>query len=207
MGEMFFFRTQLGTAYKRDYHVRWHRAFFVPRMDPSFATWERWINRDFANMRRALFNPFVSVKVATVDFYRLFAHWRLDTEYLIMAKQNGSNGSGSTVPVNYWVNSRLTEEQKREIATDHPPLETVLADFGALVFAGYRLSVVPDKFSDSCQASLVCVDAESVNAGCGVSARHPDIDTALLYLLFKVQSMGDTPWREFGAPPREEQWG
>jgi hypothetical protein len=176
-------------------------------MDPNYGAWEIWCKNYVPRLVRTLTSPYRTEKQQRSDFLHALSLYQSEFQRCIMAKRSGSNGDAPTVSVDFWVNTRLDDDDKATIRDSAPTLSTLLADFGTLVYSGYRLSVVPDKFSDAVQASLVCVDPAATNAGCGVSARHPDVETALMYLMFKVTRMGDTPWRDFAPPPSEDKWG
>lgn len=110
------------------------------------------------------------------------------------------------VQISKWVNYRLNEDDKANLAAEPLTMEQVIQEFATRVFAGYRLSVAYDEYSSAMQASLVCVDKDSPDAGIGISSRHPDLDWALRSLLYKLQVVGDGKWGEFVDLPRGDSW-
>lgn len=184
----------------------WVRVVVLDRMCEEYSIWERWITHELAWFRRAVHSPYMTAAQSRQMALMYFFHFELAVKdwFEGMAK-NGTKKD--TIAISRWVNLRLTDEDKTTLLSDIPLLEDVVNSFGALVFAGYRLSVSWDSYSQAIQASLVCVDPESVNAGIGVSARHPDIDMAIITLWYKVQMMGDQPWSDFVSPTPASNWG
>jgi len=116
-----------------------------------------------------------------------------------------STNKGRTASLR-WVNLRLTDEDKDAILDNPPNAEAVLNKFASMAYQGYRLSVSYDDYSKALQASLVCASGDSENVGFGISSRHPDLDMALISLLYKITLIGDTPWSEYASPPTRSDW-
>lgn len=106
-----------------------------------------------------------------------------------------------------WVNIRLTDNDKELLRDREVNVPEVLARISDLMLAGYRLSVSFDDYSQAMQASLVCADDASPDYGCGMSARHPDLDLALLSLLYKATVLVKPGhWHERLDKPRFDSW-
>lgn len=159
----------------------------------------------FAMMRRAFYSPFGRPRSNAVEAVRLAGHLTLLSERImkeihIMAEKK------KPIAVLGWVNMPLADGDKEHILDLATDVAALLSDFSSLVFRGYRLSITWDDYSNALQASLVCADPESQNAGYGVSARHPDMDTVLATLWFKVSQLGETPWSEFTRNSGVSSW-
>jgi len=105
-----------------------------------------------------------------------------------------------------WVNYRLTENDKAALESEVLQMNVVLGDFAEMVYSGYRLSVSYDEYSKAMQASLVCGAVDNPDNGFGISARHPDLDTALRSLLYKSSKLGFRRWHEYADSPAPESW-
>jgi hypothetical protein len=114
--------------------------------------------------------------------------------------------SKGSIAVNQWCNIALNEEDKEAIATWEITIAEVLDVFSAMIFDGYRLSVTWDDYSKALQASLVCANEEDGNYACGMSARHPDMDTVLKTLLYKHHLTKDTGWRDTSLRATGPSW-
>lgn len=78
----------------------------------------------------------------------------------------------------------------------------------ALVTDGYKISLSMDRIHDCFQASATCTDSESEDYGFCLTARAPDVWSALGVLLFKhyVVLEGDWASREATAT-KGDKWG
>lgn len=107
-----------------------------------------------------------------------------------------------------WVNVRLSEEDKGEIAhkAENINPEQLLDWIASMAYQGYSFSVSWDDWSDAQQVSLVCKATEDKNFGLGLSARHPEFDLAVLTLLYKHDDILRGDWSD--APtPQANGWG
>lgn len=154
---------------------------------------------------RAYYTPNRHYSTNVLEAVRLFSHAenftaRLQEEWKV-AKNNGDR-----VQITAWVNYRLSEDDKSLLSAEPLEMGKVIAEFASMAYAGYRLSVSYDSYSQAMQASLVCVNPESADVGLGLSARHPDLDWALRSLLYKSQVVGVGHWSEFTSTPKGESW-
>jgi len=154
---------------------------------------------------RAYYTPNRHYHTNVLEAVRLFAHaeqfaMRLQ-ETWGMAKKNGDR-----VQITAWVNYRLSEDDKAMLQAEPLDMGKVIAEFASMAYAGYRLSVSYDAYSQAMQASLVCVAEDSPDSGLGLSARHPDLDWALRSLLYKAQVVGTGNWAEFVTSPKGDSW-
>lgn len=110
-----------------------------------------------------------------------------------------------------WVNIRLEDVHKDEISFLAGQGETTVIDtlncFARLAYDGYSLSVTWDDYSDSYQASIVCKAVDDANYGYGLSARHPDLDMALLTLRYKHENVCSGNWGSIAPSPKGQSWG
>lgn len=166
--------------------------------------WDR-LYPDLEMARRAFYSPFLKGQQRAVEGVRLLSHFT-DLSERIMKEIHIMPEKKKAIAVRGWVNMSIDDAAKEEIVTIAAAPQQVLADFASLVFRGYRLSVTWDDYSSALQASLVCADPESVNAGYGVSARHPDIDLCLATLWYKVSVLGTSPWESFISGPKGSSW-
>lgn len=202
----FEYRTLLGLPTYPKPRDKWFRGIFLFRADENFALWQRWCTHELAWFWRACLSPYQTPKQARVTAMAYFYNWSLSVTQ--MEERMAKNGTKkSSIAISRWVSFNLDDDDKRAIQQDTPTLSDVVASFGSLCFSGYRLSISWDSYSSAVQASLVCTNEESPNAGIGVSARHPDIDMALITLMYKVQAMGDQPWETWCTPAPLNNWG
>lgn len=155
---------------------------------------------------RAYYTPNRHYTTNVLEAIRLFDHAeqfvsRLQEEWGVSKKENGNR-----VQITAWVNYRLSEDDKSLLSAEPLAMEKVIAEFATMAYAGYRLSVSYDSYSQAMQASLVCVNEESADSGLGLSARHPDLDWALRSLLYKAQVIGTGNWADFTTSPKGESW-
>jgi len=204
--EHFYFRDLLGAAYSYDYRCGWHFSLYVPKLDPRFHAWDVWQSVHAAVIWRSGHSPHRTEKQNLRAGMEKLKE-RYNTFMYAIGVGQDMAPENTSIRIDFWVNQKLTDEDKEVIKASAPDFERVLGDFGALAFEGYRLSVSYDDYSKAVQASLVCASPGKPNSGCGISARHPDLDTALLYLLYKVTTIGNRPWRDFAPPPRQSDWG
>lgn len=162
------------------------------------------VERFYRPALRAFYTPGRHLTTNRQDSIRIFTHSehlviRIQEEWLAMPKKD-------MVQITKWVNYRLSEDDKKLLADEPLTMEQVIQEFGTRVYSGYRLSVSYDEYSAAMQASLVCVDKDSPDAGIGVSSRHPDLDWALRSLLYKLMVVGDGKWSQWTAEPRGDSW-
>lgn len=108
-----------------------------------------------------------------------------------------------------WVNLRLSDGEKAEIehlakSLDAPALLDWLS---GMIYAGYSFSAAWDNWSNAQQVSLVCKNADDPNYGNGMSARHPDLDMAILTLQFKHVTVANGVWDSASPSPGGNSWG
>lgn len=105
-----------------------------------------------------------------------------------------------------FVNVRLTDQDKATILEVDRPVESLMEDFGALIYSGYKLSLNYDRYSGAQQATLTCVDPECSNYGYAISARHPDLALALATLLYKHFDATAGVWTSASTQPIDRSW-
>jgi hypothetical protein len=183
-------------------------AWFRPSPPLIFADAEQerrlLVCRFYRPALRAFYTPHRHLTTNRGEAIRIFTHAehfviRIQEDWLAMAKKD-------MVQITKWVNYRLSDDDKKMLAEEPLTMEQVIQEFATRVYAGYRLSVAYDDYSAAMQASLVCVDKDSPDAGIGVSSRHPDLDWALRSLLYKLMVVGDGKWSEFVDGPRGDSW-
>lgn len=162
------------------------------------------VERFYRPALRAFYAPHRHLVTNRTDAIRIFGHStyfveRVQEDWLGMAKKD-------QIAITKWVNYRLSEDDKALLSAEPLSMEQVIQEFATRVYAGYRLSVAHDEYSRSMQASLVCVDRDSPDAGIGISSRHPDLDWALRSLLYKLMVIGDGKWSEFTDAPQADSW-
>lgn len=118
--------------------------------------------------------------------------------------------TGKDFKFDQWVNVRLTDEDKAEIeniinlGVNH---EILLSWLSGLAYAGYSVSFAWDDWSDAQQVSLVCKDYDDPNYGLGMSARHPDLDIAIVTLQYKHENICSRKWADVAPSPGGNGWG
>ena len=108
-----------------------------------------------------------------------------------------------------WINVRLDDSHKAELEHLSKDMNVGgLYDWVAsMVYQGYSFSVYWDDWSDSQQVSLVCKAVGDPNYGCGLSARHPDLDMAILSLHYKHNEILRGNWGDAPPTPAGNSWG
>ena len=103
-----------------------------------------------------------------------------------------------------WVNIRLEDEHKAELEhlAQEIDIHKVLDFIASMVYGGYSFSLAWDDWSDSQQVTFVCKDPDDPNFGYGMSARHPDLDLALLTLQYKHSHIAGGNWHDVAPSPR-----
>lgn len=154
---------------------------------------------------RAFYTPGRHMTTNIADSLRLFDHgFRFVS--LIQGESVHVATKNERIASVRWVNYRLTEDDKEKLQAEVLEMSAVIDDFADLVFHGYRLSVSYDDYSKAMQASLVCGAADNPDNGLGLSARHPDLDSALRSLLYKANLLGYGKWHEFASPSPVDSW-
>lgn len=154
---------------------------------------------------RAFYTPHRHQTTNVQECVRLFWHAERFVDRFL-EEEFGVNTKKERIAVRGWVNYRLTDEDKARIELEPLDMTVVIAEYMALVYGGYRLSVTYDEYSKAMQASLVCAKPDSPDAGLGMSSRHPDLDWALRSLLYKVQVVGVNTWDKWLDGPTPESW-
>lgn len=165
--------------------IRWEKAVFYFAHHPD-AKWSRasqadtvthWVNEISAQIERIY-------KVANAK----------------KAKESGK------VEFKGFVNYTLTDEEKENFALwgvdDHDLFLLIAGDNQT----GYKLTMTFNSQNDNFQASYMCLDPESPNAGYILSAFAPDWYTALKVLTFKHNVVLDCQWNIEKAKAKNA-WG
>lgn len=155
---------------------------------------------------RGFYSPFSRGNLGRDILVRFFEHG-LHFQIAIQERMKIMGSEKRSVAVRAWANYTLTEDDKTAISEMGVSAETLLQDFGALVFSGYRLSLTYDDFSDSLQASLVCGNDKDRNYGLGLSARNPDPLVALTTLMYKHQVLLADGWEPYTKRRVQDSWG
>jgi hypothetical protein len=172
---------------------------------------EKWAVMDYiADLRmgrRLCVGPKMSAKR---NWKQLATHLRLAGDCLNrrLGTMARNVKSGKDFQFEGWVNVRLEEEHKAEIAhlAQNTNPDGLIDWLAAMAFDGYSFSASWDDYSDALQVSLVCKDADDPNYGLGLSSRHPDFDMAVLSLQYKHEQILDGNWTEAPPTPRGSAW-
>lgn len=124
----------------------------------------------------------------------------------IQEKTHMASKIDKNMKIKGWVNISLTDEDKQNISEGEVSVETMLQDFGNLVFRGFRFSLTFDDYSDALQASLVCANPEERDYGYAMSARHPDPEMVLRTLAYKFMLALNSPWEELCSNRPAPSW-
>lgn len=130
----------------------------------------------------------------------------LDKRLGDMATKKHSN---SEFKFDQWVNIRLEENHKEELAhlCENIDFSSLSGWLSSMAYEGYSFSCSWDDYSDALQVSLVCKAPDDPNYGLGLSARHPDFDLAVLTLQFKHEQIADGNWAKLPPTPKGNSWG
>jgi hypothetical protein len=117
--------------------------------------------------------------------------------------------SGKDFKFERWINVRLEDEHKAALQAlaDEVSFEELMDWIASMAYQGYSFSCAWDDYSDAQQVSLVCKAADDPNFGCGLSARHPDFDLAVLTLRYKHLDMLGGVWNNAPPTPQGNAWG
>src|SRR3989304_2468536 len=185
--------------------VGWYHPFRLAPEHPCYQEWCVWLDGPLVWMVRAFTMPGESPTARRARFIHTFYKW-LSSVHKLEESYMSKHTKTSSISIDRWVNLPLTDEDKSILSEAVPTLGDIMSTFGALVFKGYRLSITWARYSSAIQASLVCVDAESPNAGIGVSGSDPDADMALITLLYKGTIMGTSPWTDYLTSVSKANW-
>lgn len=105
-----------------------------------------------------------------------------------------------------FVNLRLSEDDKGQILEAKRNVEIMMQDCGALIYNGYKLSFNYDRYSGAQQVTLTCTAPDDPNYGYAISARHPDLDTALATLLYKHYELANAIWSSVSDRTVDRNW-
>lgn len=105
-----------------------------------------------------------------------------------------------------FVNLRLSDDDKGQILEAKRNVEIMMQDCGALIYNGYKLSFNYDRYSGAQQVTLTCTAPDDPNYGYAISARHPDLDTALATLLYKHYELANAIWSSVSDRTVDRNW-
>lgn len=119
---------------------------------------------------------------------------------------NGDKPQADYFRIEAWVNVRLSDADKDEIAGSEVDWPTIFAWMGERIYAGYRFSFSYDEYSKACQFSIICRADTDPNHGLAMSTRHPDVDMAFLSLYYKDVVLLHNNWVTNRPAPDSAMW-
>jgi len=124
-------------------------------------------------------------------------------------KSNGANGDKSRAEafkIEAWVNARLSDEDKEQIANSQVEWPEIFAWMGERIYAGYRFSFSYDEYSKACQLSIICRAEGDRNFGLAMSTRHPEVEMAFVSLYYKDVALLENNWATNRPTPEGAMW-
>lgn len=99
-----------------------------------------------------------------------------------------------------WIHVDLTPDQKGQYrAWDMEPSD-IIDSLGGMLSGGYKLTCNYNHTNSTYQASLICSDEDSVNAGCGVSGYASNMWDAISVVSFKALVVLPEKWADYQPP-------
>jgi len=124
-------------------------------------------------------------------------------------KRGEKDGGGSQAEyfkIAAWVNVRLSDADKDQIASSEVDWPTIFAWMGERIYAGYRYSFAYDEYSKACQFSIICRELDDPNYGLAMSTRHPEVEMAFISLYYKDVVLLENKWGDNRPTPEAALW-
>jgi len=119
---------------------------------------------------------------------------------------NGADKAPDMFKIERWVNCRLDDADKEQIANLQADWPDIFAWMGERIYAGYRFSFAYDEYSKACQLSIICREEGDQNFGAAMSTRHPDPEMAFVSLYYKDVIKLANNWGTSSPAPSGPMW-
>lgn len=105
-----------------------------------------------------------------------------------------------------FVRSELTAQEKEHVKSQQYVWDDIPEHINALVEAGYKLSISADKRTDAVAVWLSPIEDSNPNFGYVLSARGPDVLSALSVAIYKHYTKFDGVWPKDGDTQQLDSW-